>query len=86
MNAIMLRLALWSAQLSARKCKARGHDWFPPPRSSEFLPIRSSCMRCRVETVSKPYGMCLGGHPIAEHYNDQGVEIPVPHCTTGRPW
>jgi hypothetical protein len=61
------------------------HDWFPnhPPR--EFIVTTDVCMHCDATRVLMPYGPCLGGHPIAEHFNAEGRMVTVPNCTTKGP-
>jgi hypothetical protein len=58
------------------------HDWFPNIEPSEFLPLVDICLsgRCTARRVSLPYGQCLGGHPIAEHYGVDGSLVPHPVC------
>lgn len=62
------------------------HDWFPdlnPPM--EFIPTIDICLRswCKARRVNLPWGQCLGGHPIAEHYDAEGELIPHALCLGG---
>jgi hypothetical protein len=63
-----------------RRCRKVGHDWFPDIDAGEFLPQMAKCLRCGEETVILPWGQCLTGHPLAEHYNALGEEVPHWHC------
>lgn len=58
-------------------CWLRGHDWFPPIQAREWLPVKSGCLRCSATTLTMPYGECLGGHPVVEHYDLAGKEHPL---------
>lgn len=66
-------------------CERTQHDWFPPPRSSEFLPVKSTCLRCRTTMTNLPHGECLGGHPLADHYDRDGERVPFVGCRLGGP-
>lgn len=67
----MTRLARWV-------CSRKGHQWFPNVRS-EFLPTADTCLRCHERRAHLPTAQCLGGHPLAEHYDATGQ--PVRHAT-----
>lgn len=68
------------------RCRREGHDWFPDWSTSEYLPRVDMCIRCRDTRVLLPWGECLGGHPIADHYEPSGEPAaPVPECRTGGP-
>lgn len=64
-----MRWRLWRT-----KCEKRGHRWFPGI-GSEFLCIPNECLDCPAKLVLKPWGRCLTGHPLADHYTDQGILI-----------
>lgn len=66
-----------------RRCERKGHDWFPPFGPREFIPVNAICLRCRTPRTCLPYGQCLSGHPIAEHYDEDGH--PIPHATCPGP-
>jgi hypothetical protein len=57
------------------------HKWFPD-LNSEFLPITQVCLKggCVKTQVILPWGDCLSGHPIAEHYDKQGRMVPIEKC------
>lgn len=57
------------------------HDWFPDLPGSEFIVTSSICLGCKARKVILPWGLCLnGGHPLDEHYNDDGDQVPHPNC------
>lgn len=56
------------------------HDWFPRIGRREFIVTHDICLRCSEERMIKPWGDCLGGHPIAEHYDEEGLPHPVGEC------
>lgn len=64
----------------AFRCRRRGHDWFPGEGRREFIPTSDICFRCSVERVLLPWGLCVTGHPIAEHYDETGNLTPHPTC------
>ena len=62
-------------------CRWRDHDWFPNLVRSEFLPLQDICLRCGARRTQLPWGQCLGGHPMAEHYqHDPMVAEPIGAC------
>lgn len=64
-----------------RRCRRKGHDWFPDrEEASEFIVITQVCLRCHARRALLPWGECLGGHPIREHYNRYGHPKPVMGC------
>ena len=52
----------------------------------EFIPVYSMCVRCPATEITMPWGDCLGGHPIVEHYDLLGTEheLPSEKCSVGR--
>lgn len=80
--------------LAARICRRKDHDWLlghalddggvthPPPgkRGAEFIPVDDICLRCGARAVTLPWGQCLNGHPLAEHYDDAGGLVSHPTC------
>lgn len=56
------------------------HDWFPDLEPSEFLPIGARCLECGASRMYLPYGQCLGGHPLAEHYDEHAEIVEHPTC------
>lgn len=67
------------------RCRLFDHDWFPDAEAREFLPVEVRCLRCGAEEVRMPYGQCLGGHPIAEHYIfDSATPNPARECAGPR--
>lgn len=62
------------------RCKRKGHDWFPNLGMREFVPQQDICLRCGTVRTLLPYGTCLGGHPLAEHYDDEGHMVPHRWC------
>lgn len=70
---MMGRLQRW-------RCRRLGHDWFPDSHSREFIPLTAICLRCRDELPLLPTGQCLGGHPIAEHYDEHAEFVEHPTC------
>ena len=79
--AVVLSLA-WVAY-QARRCPP--HDYFPEAAPREFLPTSGKCRRCGTSRVWLPYGQCLTGHPLADHYDAEGRPVPVASCLSG-PW
>lgn len=77
MTADLLR---WSAVRAQRRCARRGHDWFPNLGPSEFIVQEDFCLRCAMHRVFLPTGQCLGGHPLADHYDNEGAPVPVAGC------
>jgi hypothetical protein len=65
-------------------CQFVEHDWFPHPVEREYIPTISECLRCDARQVTMPYGSCLGGHPIQEHYDLDGREhqLDEGYCST----
>lgn len=68
-------------------CWAVGHEWFPSSSPREYIPVFAQCLRCPATQIVLPYGECLGGHPMVEHYDLMGMEHELPRekCRTGRP-
>jgi hypothetical protein len=66
------------------KCDKRGHDWFPDNGAREFVVTEDMCMRCGVFRTLLPYGRCLCGEPLAEHYNKLGGRRDVRGCSGPR--
>lgn len=63
------------------KCERKGHDWLLHLQQ-EFIPSIDVCLRCGKKRKILPWGWCLGGHPIHEHYlDDSDVPHPVGNCT-----
>lgn len=63
-------------RIQAKRCERRGHDWFG--RSvSEYVASTAICLRCGVFDYALPWGECLGGHPLAEHYrvDEEGLVV-----------
>lgn len=58
----------------------RTHEWFPDLPASEFLPVRDVCLKCTAERYRPPWGECLGGHPLADHYDGTGEAREVEGC------
>lgn len=56
------------------------HTWFPDLGQREFIPMHEVCLKCRASRVLLPWGQCLGGHPIHEHYDQDGELQDVPGC------
>lgn len=65
---------------TARKCSRHGHKWFPDLGEQEFIPTQDLCLRCRAERHALPWGECLAGHPIREHYSRDGDLVAHPWC------
>lgn len=63
-----------------RRCDRRGHDWFPGLSAREFIATSSICLRCDARQVVLPYGECLSGHPISEHYREDGTVVATAKC------
>lgn len=62
-------------------CKVFGHKWFLGRGSfSEFVPVPDRCLRCSKKRVVLPWGDCLGEHPLAEHYDEEGRLVLVDGC------
>lgn len=59
-------------------CRWRDHDWFPNIERMEFLPVQDVCLRCNAKRTQLPWGECLGGHPIAEHYRGANPLVAEP--------
>ena len=70
---------------SRRRCRRKGHQWFPDAPVSEYLCLVDVCLRCGDIDIKKPWGMCLGGHPLADHYDDDGNQQPALGCSIGAP-
>lgn len=81
--AVMLWVGWVMHQRYGARCEKVGHNWFPGLERREFLPMPNICLRCNAQQVLLPYGHCLGGHPIAEHYDDKGLPVEVPQCVGG---
>jgi len=62
------------------RCRRRGHQWFPDHQRREFIVVESWCIRCRTHDVLLPWGQCLTGHAMADHYDSSGHRVPVPGC------
>lgn len=62
------------------KCERVGHDWFPGDEPREFIPVPVVCLRCQRKKTVLPWGDCLTGHPIAEHYDKDGELIERAGC------
>lgn len=60
------------------------HRWFPGMTARQFLPLVNVCLRCRTHQVLLPWGECLRGHPVAEHYDPEGHLQPHPTCGAPR--
>lgn len=69
-NVISLQLRRFS------RCNRKGHDWFPDEERREFIPVVVTCLRCTATKTMLPYGQCLGGHPMVEHYRFVPPERP----------
>lgn len=69
----------------AKRCERTGHVWWPCIGPYEFITTQDICSRCGASRIVKPYGQCLGKHPIAEHYDEVGNLIPVETCKAGGP-
>lgn len=71
--------------LNVKRCALRGHAWYATRATArEFVPVRRACLRCGTEDALLPWGSCLGGHPIAEHYDATGHQIVHPSCPSPR--
>lgn len=63
------------------RCRRKGHDWFLNHRQSEFIVLVDLCLRCREKRFTMPYGECLNGHPLADHWDPEtGAQRFVPTC------
>lgn len=62
------------------KCRRGDHNWFPPFGPREFITVNQLCLRCPAERTQLPYGECITGHPIAEHYTPDGHIQPLEKC------
>lgn len=62
------------------RCRRGRHDWFPGVEPREFLAGLAICLGCRERLVVLPYGTCLTGHPLAEHYDAEGNVRPAGSC------
>ena len=60
------------------------HDWFPDLGAREFIPMHEVCLKCRAERHLMPWGQCLGGHAIQEHYTQDGELRPLSYCSGPR--
>lgn len=67
-------------------CWFAGHKWFPPVQAREWMPATSVCLRCPATTITMPYGTCLGGHPVVDHYDLDGKEHPLPKHVCSTVW
>ena len=67
-----------------RRCAKRGHDLFPGEAAREFLPVLNVCLRCKARVAVLPYGLCLGGHPLADHYDADGMPVQLAACAGPR--
>jgi hypothetical protein len=65
------------------RCRRTGHNWFPHVRS-EFVVTVDVCLRCRAPRANLPTADCLGGHPLAEHYDQWGDPVAHPRCAGPR--
>lgn len=77
-------------RVAAFLCRRRGHDWFPAASAREFIPVMNICLRCGENRYVMPWGQCLGGHPMAEHYDvDSFGELVrfdrLPQCVSNGP-
>ena len=65
-----------------RRCHP--HDWFPnhPPR--EYIVTTDVCLHCEAIRVNLPYGFCLTGHPIEQHYDEDGRLVVLNYCAGPR--
>lgn len=74
-------MKLWKS-----RCDRNGHRWLLGV-SREFIPVHDFCVHCKARTVWLPWGMCLGGHRIAEHYdaNGRAIENAPNGCLVGWP-
>lgn len=61
-------------------CARYQHEWFPGYGHREFIPTTQICLRCHDERTLLPWGQCLGGHPIAQHYDQDGQPFELPNC------
>ena len=61
------------------RCR-KGHDWFPGHGSREFIITTDVCMRCEAMQVHLPYGTCMTGHPVKDHYDANGRLVPLAYC------
>lgn len=66
------------AWLLAAWCRRFGHQWFPGNGQREFIPLEERCLRCNESRVLMPYGRCLGGHELIDHYQP-GSTSPYPY-------
>ena len=67
-------------------CRMKGqHDWLLDHERREFIPMTDVCMRCGHQTQLLPYGRCLGDHPIADHYDQDGHLKDFAPCRLGGP-
>jgi hypothetical protein len=73
-------------RLLRSRCDRGDHDWFPNLPASEFIASQSTCLRrrCKARQVLKPWGECLTGHPLADHYLDDGTCVPTATCAGPR--
>lgn len=69
--------------LGRRRCTT-GHTWFPGGAQREFIPLTDTCLRCNQTRTLLPWGRCLCGQRLADHYDDTGTPVPVPGCTGAR--
>lgn len=66
-------------------CRIRGHKWLLDERSvSEYVPVPDRCLRCGEKTVYLPWGWCLGGHSLSDHYDDTGKLVVLADCSGPR--
>jgi hypothetical protein len=56
------------------------HDWFPGQGSREFVLTVDVCTHCNATRVNVPWGQCLSGHPIGEHYTRDGRIVALDYC------
>lgn len=72
-------------------CKIKGeHDWLLDHGSDhgarrEFITVTDVCLRCGHQRTLLPYGRCLGDHPIADHYDQDGHLKSFAPCPAGGP-
>lgn len=72
------RWGLWRGSWCQRH---GGHLWFPgPPEPREFIPGWFMCLRCMVSVDVPPWGRCMRGHPLADHYDERCRPVEVAGC------
>lgn len=71
-------------RIRGRRCERRGHDWFPGHGPHQFVACTDVCLHCKATRLHKPWGECLGRHPLAEHYADDGRVLPAALCLAPR--